>query len=325
ETASVTPKPTTTPKPAAPKTKKKTHKIRNTAILTLLAGSAFVGAAAYAQEDVDFDESFEMYVPGARRFMQLTRHHDDSLLMALSDVGFHVYDDLAYTAKFIYGQFFNLYNMLAYNSWTGESADDESGRKRDVAASPKIEKPVAPKKETKSVIDDALPTAPLKKMQLAVEIPPLVTDNSAVAELSKSLSAVVAAFNKKGLTPENVQQLKVLSDSLLALDSHLKMLKDDERKVVEAALAEERRKFESTLADFQQAARIALASREAQLIESQEAELTAVSKASDERLIAELTSQRDLLERRFNRFVRARIDEERGGRLAHLDRVEAQL
>ncbi|KAJ1953337.1 MICOS complex subunit mic60, partial [Linderina pennispora] len=324
ETVSATPKPTTAPKPAA--SKKKTHKIRNTAILALLAGSAFVGAAAYAQEDVDFDESFEMYVPGARRFMQLTRHHDDSLLMALSDVGFHVYDDVAYTAKFIYGQLFNLYNMLAYNNWTGETADDdESGRKRDVAAPPKIEKPAAPKKENKSTIDDALPSAPLKKIQLAVEIPPLVTDNSAVAELSKTLSAVVAAFNKKGLSPENMQQLKALSDSLIALDLHLKTLKDEERKVVEAALAEERKKFESTLTEFQQAARIALASREAQLIESQEAELSAAAKASDERLIAELTSQRDLLERRFNRFVRARVDEERGGRLAHLDRVEAQL
>ncbi|KAJ1898549.1 hypothetical protein LPJ81_004314, partial [Coemansia sp. IMI 209127] len=38
-----------------------------------------------------------------------------------------------------------------------------------------------------------------------------------------------------------------------------------------------------------------------------------------------LSAQRDLMERRFNRFVRARVDEERGGRLAHLDRVDSQL
>ncbi|KAI8326326.1 hypothetical protein GQ54DRAFT_326537 [Martensiomyces pterosporus] len=314
---------TTSPKPA----KKKGHKIRNMAILSVLAGTGFVAAAAYAQEDLEFGQQFEHYVPGARKFMQLTRHHDDSLFMALSDVGFHVYYELAYTSRFIYNQFFNLLNMLQHNNWQG-AGDDQSkdaadhGRKRDVVALPKPEaaKPAAPSKKS-----DALPTTPMESIQVGVEIPPLDSDNASIVALSKTLSAVAAAFSKKGLSPENIQQLKSLSDSLIALDSHLSSLKEEERRIVEAALVEERNKFEASLADFQKAARIALAAREAQLIEANDSKLKEAAIAADERVASELAAQRDLLERRFNRFVRARVDEERGGRLAHLDRVEAQL
>ncbi|KAJ1960770.1 regulator of (H+)-ATPase in vacuolar membrane [Dipsacomyces acuminosporus] len=319
---------TTAPKPA----KKKGHKLRNTAILTLLAGTGFVGAAAYAQEDLEFGQQFEHYVPGARRFMQLIRHHDDSLVMALSDVGFNVYHELAYTGRFIYGQFFGLVNMLQHNSWHGAGDDKKetgsSGWNRDVAAPPSssssVTKPGADATAGKSK-SSSFPTTPIESIQVAVEIPALESDNASIVALSKALSAVVTALNKKGLSPENVQQFKVLNDSLVVLDNHLNNLKEDEKRTVEAALDEERKKFEASLADFQKAARIALAAREAQLIEANDNKLMEAAAAADERVASELAAQRDLLERRFNRFVRARVDEERGGRLAHLDRVEAQL
>ncbi|PIA17393.1 hypothetical protein COEREDRAFT_7359 [Coemansia reversa NRRL 1564] len=72
------------PKPT--KKKKKGYNIRNTAFLTLLAGSGCVAAVAYAREDREFGQQFEHYVPGARSFMQLMRHHGNSLVMALSDL-----------------------------------------------------------------------------------------------------------------------------------------------------------------------------------------------------------------------------------------------
>ncbi|KAJ2329989.1 hypothetical protein GGH92_009622, partial [Coemansia sp. RSA 2673] len=81
---------TTAPKPAA---KKKRHTFRNATLLALAAGSGFVAAAAYAQKDSEFDQKFEHYVPGAKSFMNLIRYHDDSIVMALSDVGFKAYDD----------------------------------------------------------------------------------------------------------------------------------------------------------------------------------------------------------------------------------------
>ncbi|KAJ1897581.1 MICOS complex subunit mic60 [Kickxella alabastrina] len=315
---------TSAPKPL----KKKTHKIRNTALLALLAGSGFVAAAAYAQEDVEFGQKFEHFVPGAKSFMRLIRYHDDSLIMAISDVGYHAYTDIVYTSRFIYSQLYSLLNMLQHNNWKGAadgvSAPAEAGRKRDAAMPAKpVAAPVVG--DQKSTPVDTLAVAPMSVIQLAVEIPPLQTDNAIVASLSKTLTAVVSAFNDKGLAPENVQQLKALSDSLVALDKHLSGLKDEERMLVQAALAEEQGKFEATLSEFQKTARAALLAREAQFIEARDNQLKAAASAAEERIAKELAAQRDLLERRFNRFVRARVDEERGGRLAHLDRVESQL
>ncbi|KAJ2726360.1 MICOS complex subunit mic60 [Coemansia sp. Benny D115] len=316
---------TNAPKPAQ---KKKTHKIRNTAILTLLAASGFVGAAAYAQEDLEFAQQFEHYVPGATSFMRLIRYHDDSIVMAVSDVGYHMYSDLAYTGRFIYAQFYKLLNMLQHNNWKGaadgEASPAESGRKRDAAV---VSKPAAPAAPAAGARKDTIAAgpAPISSIQVAIDIPPLQSDNAVVAELSKNLSAVVEEFNKKGISPSNVQQLKVLTSSLVRLDKYLGEIKAEERAIVEAALAEEQKKFEAVLAEFQDTARAALLAREAELIEARDSQLQMAAAAAEERLSGELASQRDLLERRFNRFVRARVDEERSGRLAHLDRVESQL
>ncbi|KAJ1894781.1 regulator of (H+)-ATPase in vacuolar membrane, partial [Coemansia sp. IMI 209127] len=186
---------TTTPKPAQ---KKKGHKIRNTTVLALLAGSGFVGAAAYAQEDAEFGQQFEHYVPGAKSFMKLIKHHNNSLLMALSDVGFKVYDDLAYTGRFIYDQMFGLVNMLQHNSWHApgdeSTKDSASGRKREAAV------PTGPKgprdgsfasgQGKKQQPVSPVAAVPANVVQLAVEIPPLASDNAAVVALSKSLTAV---------------------------------------------------------------------------------------------------------------------------------------
>ncbi|KAJ2867652.1 hypothetical protein GGI22_001011 [Coemansia erecta] len=312
---------------------KKGHKIRNTAILALLAGSGFVGAAAYAQEDAEFGQQFEYYVPGAKSFMKLTRHHNNSLLMALSDVGYKVCDDLAYTGRFIYDQMSGLVNMLQHNSWhaPGEETTKNagSGRKREAAA------PTGPKgsrdgsfaggQDEQQQPVSPVAAVPANVVQLAVEIPPLASENEAVVALSKSLTAVVSSLNRKGLSPEEFQQLGMLSDALVALDKHLSMLKLEEKQLVENALAEDREKFEKVLAEFQESAHLAFVAREAELIEARDDQLRAAAAAADERVVVELSAQRDLMERRFNRFVRARVDEERGGRLAHLDRVDSQL
>ncbi|KAJ1730633.1 hypothetical protein LPJ61_002910 [Coemansia biformis] len=323
------------PKPAtgqtADKKKTKGHKIRNTTLLALVAGSGFVAAAAYANEDREFGLQFENYVPGARSFMQLVRHHDNSVVMAASDVGYSAYDTTVYTGRFIYQQLQSLLNMLQHNSWhapEGGSAkaavDPPKPRAAPTAQSASATPPPSDtnNKAGSGAKDGA---APLTAIRLAVEIPPLESDCAAVAELSTALSVVVQELNKRGLAPENVQQLKTLSDTLLRLDKYFDKLKGEERAAVEAALTEERLRFDGMLTEIQDAARKALLAREAQLTASMDELLRDVAVAADERLAKELAAQRDLLERRFNRFVRARVDEERGGRLAHLDRVEAQL
>ncbi|KAJ1817230.1 hypothetical protein LPJ60_004937 [Coemansia sp. RSA 2675] len=313
---------TASPKPAAKK--KKSHKIRNTALLALVAGTGFVAAAAYAQEDQDFGRNFEQYVPGAKSFMDLIRYHDDSVAMAASDVAFQAYDDIVYTGRFIYTQLYNLLNMLQHNTWQGS---DSSGDTTKLATKKPKPVPVAATPTGGQTANEANPIAivPMSNIQVAVEIPPMHSENKAVAALSKALSTVVSALNKKGLSSENVQELAALSDALVALDKSLGHIKDEERQAIEAALAVERSVFEASLAEFQELAHAALVTREAQLLEDRDRQLGAAAAAMDERVAKELSSQRDLLERRFNRYVRARVDEERGGRLAHLDRVEAQL
>ncbi|KAJ2589635.1 MICOS complex subunit mic60 [Coemansia sp. RSA 1797] len=301
--------------------------MRNTFILALLAGSGFVGAATYSLDDREFRSQFEHYVPGGRSFMQLIKHHNNSVMMALSDVGYSTYDQTVYTGRFIYQQFYSLLNMLQHNSWTAPEDDDSSSSsssKREPLSKYKSVQP-APTAGSKQKAKNEIPVAPLENIQLVVDIPPLDSDSAVVVALSKALSDVVASFNKRGLSPENVQQVKVLSDSLMALDKHLGALKGEEKAVVEAALSEERKKFEAILNDVQDSAHLALMARETQLIENRDKLLKTAADAADKRLASELAAQRNLLERRFNRFVRARVDEERGGRLAHLDRVEAQL
>ncbi|KAJ2848731.1 Glucose-6-phosphate 1-dehydrogenase [Coemansia brasiliensis] len=306
------------PKPAK---KKKGHKVRNTLVLAVLASAGFVGAAVYAMEDREFRRQFEHYVPGARSFMQLIKHHNNSVMMALSDVGYSMYDQSVYTGRFIYQQFSSLVNMLRHNSWHAPDNDDKATPSKPVVQPITSDKGDR-RKDNGSI---SIPAAPLDKVQVAVDIPPLESESEAVVALSKALADVVSALNQRGLAPENVQQLKVLSDSIVALDKHLALLKDEERTAVEAALAEERSKFEATLTDVQEAAHLALKTREAELIETRDQLLRTAADAADERLAQELTAQRDLLERRYNRFVRARVDEERGRRLAQLDFVEAQL
>ncbi|KAJ2731793.1 hypothetical protein IW152_004283 [Coemansia sp. BCRC 34962] len=313
---------TTSPKPAA--TKKKSHKIRNTALLALVAGTGFVAAAAYAQEDQDFGHKFEQYVPGAKSFMDLIRYHDDSVAMAASDVAFQAYDDIVYTGRFIYTQFYSLLNMLQHNTWQGSDSSNDATKLATKKPKPV---PAAATPTGGQVANEANPIAivPMSSIQVAVEIPPMHSENKAVATLSKALSIVVSALNKKGLSSENVQELAALSDALVALDESLGRIKDEERQAIEAALAVERSVFEASLAEFQELAHAALVTREAQLLEERDRQLGAAAAAMDERIANELGSQRDLLERRFNRYVRARVDEERGGRLAHLGRVEAQM
>ncbi|KAJ2854542.1 regulator of (H+)-ATPase in vacuolar membrane, partial [Coemansia erecta] len=160
---------TTQPKPG-PK-KKKTRKIRNTLLLTLLVGSGFVAAAAYAQEDIEFSQQFEHYVPGAKSFMRLVRYHDDSLVMAISDVGFHAYSDLAYTSRFIYGQFYNLLNMLQHNNWKGASESEES------SAAPSHKRSPSALASKPAVSASPMAAAPMSNIQVAVEVPALETDN----------------------------------------------------------------------------------------------------------------------------------------------------
>ncbi|KAJ2708650.1 hypothetical protein H4R19_004645 [Coemansia spiralis] len=307
------------PKPSKSQAKaKKGHKIRNTVLLGLLAGSGFVAAAAYAQEDCEFGQQFEEYVPGAARFMKLIRHHDNSVLMAVSDVGYSAYDQTVYTGRFIYDQFQGLLNMLQHNSWHAPEAAKSVEPAKPVEPATPRRAPAAPARATHAV-------APIEATLIAVEIPPLASDNPAVAELSAAVSTVVAALNKRGLAPNEVQQVKALSDALLSLDKHIGQLRSEEKEVVAAVLAEERRLFGRLLDQIQEEAHQALAAREAMLVAGKDEELREAAAAADERLAKELEAQRDLLERRFNRFVRARVDEERGGRLAHLDRVEAQL
>ncbi|KAJ2522058.1 regulator of (H+)-ATPase in vacuolar membrane [Coemansia sp. RSA 2049] len=319
---------TAAPKPA----KKKGHKIRNVTILTLLAGSGFVAAAAYAQEDHEFGQQFEHYVPGARSFMKLIKHHDNSLVMALSDVSFKVYDDMVYTGRFIYDQMAGVLNMLKHNSWHAPTSDSttSAGTEQNRETTPPTgsrgsrERPVSDGQSEQQLVSPVA-AIPASKIRLAVEIPSLASENETVVALSKSLAAVVSALNKKGLSPEEFQQIDTLNHALVALDKHLSMVRDEEKQLVENAIAEEREKFEKVLTDFQDSSRLAFAAREAQLIQTRDEQLKAAATAAEERIAAELSAQRDLLERRFNRFVRARVDEERGGRLAHLDRVDSQL
>ncbi|KAJ2516302.1 regulator of (H+)-ATPase in vacuolar membrane, partial [Coemansia sp. RSA 2049] len=225
---------TAAPRPA----KKKGHKIRSVTILTLLAGSGFVAAAAYAQEDHEFGQQFEHYVPGARSFMKLIKHHDNSLVMALSDVSFKVYDDMVYTGRFIYDQMAGVLNMLKHNSWHAPTSDSTTStgteQKRQTAppTGSKIprERPVSDGQSEQQLVSPVA-AIPASKIRLAVEIPSLASENETVVALSKSLAAVVSALNNKGLSPEEFQQIDTLNHALVALDKHLSMVRDEEKQL----------------------------------------------------------------------------------------------
>ncbi|KAJ1918578.1 MICOS complex subunit mic60 [Mycoemilia scoparia] len=314
---------------ASPKTAKPTkpkRKIFGKLVGTgIVLGGAFVGGAIYSQHDPIFAENYKSFVPGGKEFLVKVNQHNDSVWFALSDVLFETYDKVEYTSKFIYQQFGSLYNMLRHNTWHPEEVD---GPKKET----QVDKaPLVPKIASALEKPDSRPLKPASAQEkstpqigINIEIPPLETNDPKLKEMSDAIIRLIDALNKGNLSSYNLKPIQTLAYGLVELQNKLNSAVDDQKEAVKAAVDEKTQEFVKAIEDFEASAGKALKLREAELRKEKDQALSSFSNESQKRLLEELEAQKSMLERRFNRFVRARVDEERGGRLAQMDRLVTQ-
>ena len=263
-------------------------------------------------------------MPGGREFIEKVHQHDNNIWLALTDVSFESYEKLNYTTNFIVEQFGSLYNMLRHNTWHPEESDPIPEKQKTVARPPlpavsvlKSSKPVL--SETNKAQNDSI-----SSLSLNVEIPPLETDDPELKRMSDAIIKLTDALNSGNLSSFNLPSLKTLAYGLASLQDRLSSEKDKQSDAVKQAIDKKNKEFKEAIKEFEHSASRVLQLREAELLQAHELALSEQVKESQNHLLEELEAQKAMLERRFNRFVRARVDEERGGRLAQVDRLVAQ-
>ncbi|KAJ1673807.1 hypothetical protein EV182_004520 [Spiromyces aspiralis] len=324
---------------------------RRLLMVGMATSGAYVGSALYAKQNPRFAEQFKVYAPGGRAFLEKVHQHDNNIWLALADVSIQSYDHLEYTARFIAEQFEALYTMLRYNTW--DPKDLESKAEGKVKANGVHPTAPLPPASTKSQSQGSAPSpateavntgardAPSAEVPITgpwstysdkahetipvnVEIPPLETDDKLLKDISSALLDLIGTLNKARLASSNLKPIHTIAQGLADLQERLLSVKNAQHNAVKEAIAKKTEEFKQALKEFEQSANKAIKLREEELARAHGTELDQQAKQAQERLLEELKAQKTMLERRFNRFVRARVDEERGARLAQMDRLVVQ-
>ncbi|EPQ32378.1 uncharacterized protein PFL1_00574 [Pseudozyma flocculosa PF-1] len=185
--------------------------------------------------------------------------------------------------------------------------------------------------------DPEAPKLPL----LAPSIKSLSGSEPMIAQLADTIDELTVFLKE---TPSSGAKAKGVLESaqidLEQLSKRLETIKREEAKRVETSLASQAKRYETQISQQAEEAANKLSSREAdwqknfeaertkQMEEFKEklnAELATQSKIINERLKEEVIAQGIELQRRWMREIRAKVEEERGGRLAKLDELATDL
>ncbi|KAN0066112.1 MICOS complex subunit mic60 [Thecaphora frezii] len=196
----------------------------------------------------------------------------------------------------------------------------------------------APKDSTARLRPD--PEAP-KLPLLAPSIKSLSGSEPMIAQLADTIDELTVFLKE---TPSSGAKAKGVLESaqidLEQLSKRLESIKREEAKRVEASLASQAKRYEAQISQQAEEAANKLSSREAdwqktfdeerakQLDEFKaklNAELATQSQIINERLKEEVIAQGIELQRRWMKEIRAKVEEERGGRLAKLDELATEL
>ncbi|KAJ1969815.1 hypothetical protein H4R34_006127, partial [Dimargaris verticillata] len=204
-----------------------------------------------------------------------------------------------------------------------------------------LNQPAAPPKDsakqaapTASPTSQAVPpvsthkTNPLDTVQLHYEIPVSESASPIVMELSRTIGQLVDVINTQtgGLSSqESRDAVLAVSEELAKLETQLATLKSSTNEELDASLAEQNERFQDLLAQSQRAVQETLDEQAEEYRHKLASEKRLWRDTYQQTLQESLDEQRGFLYRQFNRLVRFRVDQERGGRLAQMDRITALL
>ncbi|KAJ1978659.1 hypothetical protein H4R35_001811 [Dimargaris xerosporica] len=171
-------------------------------------------------------------------------------------------------------------------------------------------------------------TNPLDTIQLHYEIPVSESASPIVMDLSRSIGQLVDIINTQtgGLSSqESRDAVLAVSEELAKLETQLATLKTSNSEERLASLAEQNERFQDLLAQSQRVVQESLSEQAEEYRHKLAAEKQLWRDTYQRTLQDTLDEQRGFLYRQFNRLVRFRVDQERGGRLAQMDRITALL
>ncbi|KAJ1657851.1 MICOS complex subunit mic60 [Dispira simplex] len=171
-------------------------------------------------------------------------------------------------------------------------------------------------------------TNPIDTVSLQYEIPVSDSAPPALAQLAHAIGKLVSALNQHAGGVNNQvgrQAVTAVSEKLAELENQLITLQPQDRKEMEAALADQAKRFEDILALREKSLASAFEEREQEFHDKLAKEKRLWTKTYQSTLENSLDEQRGFLYRQFNRLIRFRVDQERAGRLANIDQVVSLL
>ncbi|KAJ1954248.1 MICOS complex subunit mic60 [Dispira parvispora] len=193
---------------------------------------------------------------------------------------------------------------------------------------PKAKEAATKSKPATEQSPEAPHTNPMDTINLQYEIPVSDSAPPALAQLAHAIGKLVSALNQHAGGVNNQlgrQAVTAVSEKLAELENQLSELKPQDRKELEAALADQAKRFEDIFAMREKSLESAFEEREQEFHEQLAKEKRLWTKTYQSTLDNSLDEQRGFLYRQFNRLIRFRVDQERAGRLANINRVVALL
>ncbi|KAL1921867.1 uncharacterized protein VTP21DRAFT_10509 [Calcarisporiella thermophila] len=331
---------------AAATPQKSSWRFYRNALLTLsLIGAAGYGAGVYySLKDEDFRDIFTDNVYGAEQVLDMvenlrknpTLKNVSERLSGLAESTTNVSKNVYTTTKDAAEQVKNMVSELTEDDKVTSVPEPSPVKKRTKVALPvdgvdKKELPVA--KEKKDAVDD------FHRFQLPTNLVP-TTDEALVCQLVQTLNELSAVVNEIGPTPKLAKVIEEARGELSMLGEKFNELRDRNVSIVKAALKEQARAFHELLHEHEAqvstnvekhlAESAALWNEEKlrlfeQYRDELKAELERQGAEHAQRLQEALVRQAVETQRRWVREVQYLVENERAGRLARLDHINARL
>jgi len=209
---------------------------------------------------------------------------------------------------------------------TKVAAKVEEVKEKAVEIKEKIQDKVA---EKKVELVEAVPEPPKKLIKVA----PIVSEEPVMADLNKTLHQLVEILNESGIPEQGHQVFEKANEELKNLSERVEALKVEGEAQAATVMAELTEKYHKLVSEKEQDHEGHVSQLKKQLAETYEQE-------KRETVLRELEIQQEILrqeqkqelqnyamdmQRRWAREVRARVENERGGRLARLDQINLRL
>ncbi|KAG0046241.1 Formation of crista junctions protein 1 [Gryganskiella cystojenkinii] len=186
--------------------------------------------------------------------------------------------------------------------------------------------------EIKEKIEKAVEKAPEPPKKL-IQVAPIESEEPVMADLNKTLTQLVAILNESGIPEQGHQVFEKANEELKHLSERVEALKVEGEAQAATVMAELTEKYNKLVSEKEQDHEGHVSQLKKELAETYELE-------KREAILRELEIQQENLrqeqkqelqnyamemQRRWAREVRARVENERGGRLARLDQINLRL